>query len=116
MTVSRLVQIIAEAPGAPWDEAAWVGVPCEGSKFHSPRPLLVRPHDLAVGDDPLLPEGDKVNLCATCGDNLSLYLGILSAYDGATPCSVRKDFGNVIRSLGDRAWVHHTKRSAPAPV
>ena len=115
MTVSRLATVIAEAPGAPWVEVDMMGVPCEGSKFHSPRPLLVRPYDLA-GDDVPLAECDKVNLCGICEDNLALYLGILAAYEGETPCSVRKDFGNIIRALGDRAWSHHLKRSAPAPV
>ena len=122
MSVQRIAQVIAEAPGTLPVMYGWVqGTACEGSKFHSPRPLLVLPHDLRnhVGlalQEPAPSESENVYLCGTCADNLTLYLAILLAYDGETPGSVRKDFGNTIRYLGDRAWAYHIKRSGSLPV
>jgi hypothetical protein len=123
MTVARIAKVVREAPGYVPGTSDWLsGLPCEGSKFHSPRHLVVRPHyltnevSLHAQDDTLLLDGDLVHLCGTCADNLSVYLTILVAYDGATPHTVRRDFGNGIRALGDRAWAHHLKRSPTDPV
>lgn len=91
---------------------------CEGSKHHSPSPLLVRPFYLSAAVDEVLgheprEEDDLVYLCSTCRDNLTVYLSVLYAYDGAAPLAVKRDFGNIIRHLGDRAWEHWV---ATAPV
>lgn len=91
---------------------------CEGSKHHSPSPLLVRPYYLSAAVDEVLDqapreEDDLVYLCSTCRDNLTVYLSILYAYSGAAPMAVKRDFGNIIRHLGDRAWEHHIQT---APV
>lgn len=122
MSVERIAEVLIQSRSeVAVSYADWItGSPCEGSKFHSPTPILVRPHDLAyevqrmIDWPPLAttPEQDVVYLCSTCSDNLTVYLSVLYAYDGATPQSVRRDFGNIIRSLGDRAWQHHLKRSA----
>lgn len=84
---------------------------CEGSVYHSPRPLLVHRYDLSDPFDGLLmripqdAESDRsVRLCGTCVDNLGLYLTMLLTYAGAPPEAVKRDFGNPIRSLGDRSW------------
>ena len=84
---------------------------CEGSKHHSPSPLLIRPYYLSAavdevrGEQPRT-EDDLVYLCSTCWDNLTVYLSILHAYSGAVPMAAKRDFGNIIRHLGDRAWQH----------
>ena len=123
MTAERVLQVVSAAPGWVPGSSNWLsGLPCEGSKFHIPRPLLVRPHYLTdevsrvAGDEVPPLDGDVVLLCGTCADNLTVYLTIRWAYEGATPQTVRRDFGNITRALGDRAWEHHLKRSVPAPV
>lgn len=122
MSAKRIASVLAGA-ASPAPVLSWLtGGECQGSKFHSPTPLLVRPHHLseevnrvAHGID-VADGSDLVYLCSTCADNLTVYLSVLWAYDGATPHSVRRDFGNVIRDLGDRAWAHHLQRSPSAPV
>ena len=86
---------------------------CEGSVHHSPRPLLVHRYSLADPLDGILlrvPEDAEsdwsVRLCGTCTDNLGLYLTMLLMYAGAPPEAVKRDFGNPIRALGDKAWEH----------
>lgn len=123
MTIQRIAQVISEAPGWVPGTSDWLkGQPCEGSKFHSPKPLLVRPHYLSdamaliVPEEVALIKEELLHLCSTCSDNLSVYLTILFAYDGVIPKMVRRDFGNTIRDLGDRAWEYHLKRSATDPV
>jgi hypothetical protein len=130
MTIERISQVIGEIEGKkipfslrPPLREMILGTTCMGSKFHSPTPLLVRPVHLSdvvtmvASDGPwtLLNE-DLVHLCATCEDNLAVYLTIRLAYDGDTPQRVRRDFGNTIRALGDRAWAYHLKRSVLTPV
>ena len=112
---SRIVRLLSKAPGG------FLSVPvslcwlqtgeCQGSKHHSPSPLVVRPVHLSTLLDEVLEgverEGqDLVYLCSTCRDNIIVYLSILYAYDGAAPLAVRRDFGNLIVSLGNRAWTH----------
>lgn len=123
MTITRIAQVIEEAPGYVPGTSEWLkGHPCEGSKFHSPVPLLVRRHylsDLMAMIDPGIVEPiqeEPLYLCSTCQDNLAVYLTVFYAYDGVIPKMVRRDFGNLIRDLGDRAWEYHLKRSAPDPV
>lgn len=112
MSAQRVKEVLAAGPHA---EAAPVtediGVECEGSKFHNPRPLSAAPIDLAFlleleGLEALRAQ-DVVYLCGTCRDNLSIYLAVRLSYDGQTPQAVRRDFGNIIRELGDRAWDHY---------
>jgi hypothetical protein len=128
MSTGRVATLLAERRVdhlLPWMNH---GVECDGSKFHSPRPLLVRPYDLTrlveqvqVGGAGVAP-GEHIDpealihLCAVCFDNLTVFLSILLAYDGQTPEAVRRDFANLIRDLGDAAWSHHLKRSRSAPV
>lgn len=64
---------------------------CEGSRFHSPRPMLVRP--FAMPDAP----GGMMYLCGTCADNVHLLLALLN--QGEVPWSVRRYFGNIIRAV-----------------
>lgn len=128
MSKSRIAQVVADAkPGtislglrAPLLEMM-NGATCEGSKFHSPTPLLVRPiylSDLTVllTNEGILIGEDPVYLCGVCEDNLAVYLSIRWAYDGRLPLRVKRDFGNLIHAIGDRAWEHHLKRSTSVPV
>lgn len=123
MAAARIAKVVAEArrPVAPASLEWLGGGDCQGSKFHSPAPLLVRPIALSdavtvlVLEQPGSSDEEVVRLCATCTDNLTVYLSVLAAYAGQTPQAVRRDFGNTIRSLGDRAWALH-QQDAPAPV
>jgi hypothetical protein len=65
--------------------------PCEGAKFHSPRPLIVA--------EVILAGGRKANLCGVCRDNLLVLRELLNKYDGSLPWDVRREFGNRLRSL-----------------
>ena len=114
MSKDNIVRVVQQA-GLPHPPAALghlIDGQCEGSKFHSPAPLLVRPLYLenALGTlfygEETRPGEDLVYLCGNCWDNLTVYLWILYAYNGATPYAVRRDFGNLVRDLGDRAWQH----------
>lgn len=122
MRAKRIVKVLSESrkeitlPGA----LTWLQTgDCEGSKHHSPSPLLIRPYYLSAAVDDVLGndgigqgDNDLVYLCSTCRDNLTVYLSILYAYDGAPPLAVKRDFGNIIRTLGERAW-EHWRASAP---
>ncbi len=118
---SRIVGLLTNAPGAKSLPVAlsWLQTgSCEGSVHHSPSPLLIRPVYLSALLDEVLggqarTEEDLVYLCSTCRDNVTVYLAILYAYSGAAPMAVRRDFGNLILALGERAWEHW---SGPAPV
>lgn len=121
MTASRIATALEQAD-IDSNLNAWIGGgDCQGSKFHSPRPLLVRPYHLstlvveAQGQEPGS-RSDLAHLCATCFDNVTVYVSLLIAYDGAPPPGLRRDFGNVIRELGHRAWEHRFNRSDAAPV
>lgn len=75
-------------------EGRW-GESCEGSEYHSPRPLLVRTFTVA---------GTVVRLCGTCEDNVRVFLSLMTASTGTLPWSVRREFGNRVRALGMSAW------------
>ena len=85
---------------------------CEGSDFHSPRPLfveatwLVRPEwwpEDSHGDSPWLHAPDA-HLCGTCRDNVSILLQMLHANNGDLDWKVRREFGNKIRALACKGW------------
>ena len=112
---SRIVRLLSatNVPSVTSDLAWLQSGSCDGSKHHSPSPLLVRPYHLSAAVAHVVgvaseTEKDLVYLCSTCKDNLTVYLSILYAYDGATPLAVKRDFGNLILALGDRAWAHWT--------
>jgi len=67
---------------------------CAGSKFHSPRPLRVEPVEIAGHPEP-------IPLCGTCHDNLNTFVFLATASNGTLPWTVRREFGNKIRSLGE---------------
>lgn len=64
---------------------------CQGSKFHSPRPMIV--HRMEMPSSP----GEHIYLCGTCLDNVAL----LTVLEHAThvPWNARRCFGNAIRAL-----------------
>lgn len=83
-------------------------VECEGSAFHSPKPLMVRQVSLlpwanvpetAWGDSPR-----TAYLCGVCGDNLAVFQAILYHLDGELHYTLAREFGNRIRSLGQSGW------------
>ena len=84
---------------------------CEGSKFHSPTPMF-------VAEVPLIPRswgeehsaaGPVVRLCGTCRDNLAILRQIFVQTKGEVPWEVRREFGNTIRALAERAWALRTE-------
>jgi hypothetical protein len=68
---------------------------CQGAKYHSPAPLLVE--EVQIGP------GRWVTLCGTCRDNLKVYEDLKGHFNGEIPWSVRREFGNQLRSIGDVA-------------
>lgn len=81
---------------------------CEGARFHSPNPLLVVEVTIV---DPSWPGvvtlGDRVWLCRNCADNLRVYQRLLGQFSGNLEWPVRREFGNMIRAIGDRGWKHY---------
>ena len=67
---------------------------CEGSKHHSPTPLVTTL--VLVGEE-------QVPLCPTCSFNFRVYYDLMIASNGSLSWKVRREFGNLIRALGDRA-------------
>ncbi len=118
---SRIVGLLAAAPHPESLPVAlsWLQTgDCDGSRHHSPSPLLIKPVylssllDEVLGGDARAGE-DLVYLCSTCRDNVTVYLSILYAYNGAAPRAVKRDFGNLTLTLGERAWQYW---SGPTPV
>lgn len=66
--------------------------PCEGAKFHSPRPLVTE----------LVKYGNvEAVLCHTCQANLETFLH-LSKSEGGLSWAQLREFGNQLRALGKR--------------
>lgn len=78
---------------------------CEGAKFHSPNPLLVSEVPLV---SPLWPGVTTLDplvwLCGNCADNLRVYQLLLGQHAGQLEWPIRREFGNLIRALGDKGW------------
>jgi hypothetical protein len=93
------------------------GVPgreCAGSKFHSPTPLASGLADLADIFSMSIREGDDpIWLCPNCLANLRIFVRLLMASDGALPWETRRQFGNLIRELGTKAWESYYKEQVP---
>jgi hypothetical protein len=66
---------------------------CQGSKFHSPRPMIV--HPLPMPHSP----GEMIYLCGTCRDNVLLLLDLQKEEE--MPWPVKRCFGNLVRALAD---------------
>lgn len=91
--VSRVVREQDLAPPAGmWAEETL----CAGARYHSPSPLVV--HEVEITDT------ESVFLCGTCLDNFRVYRAILEAHEGNAPWPLRREFGNLIRALVERAW------------
>lgn len=65
------------------------GGDCEGSKYHSPRPLVTYLVATALGE---------LRLCGNCRDNLRL-LENLQDEDEPLPWDALREFGNTIRDI-----------------
>lgn len=91
--------------------------PCEGAKFHSPRPLFVQPTRLTLQqwDERLWTFAPMANLCGTCRDNLNILLQMFHHTDGDLPWEVRREFGNDLRALAQKGWEFYSSRR-PAPA
>lgn len=104
-TIRRLV---TQAGGLPLPGVlAETDGPCQGARFHSPRPLIVR--EYLVRDNSLVEvtsvvaPSDAVWLCATCASNVEVLVTLLRLH-GALPWSARREFGNAVRSIAERGW------------
>jgi hypothetical protein len=56
--------------------------------------------------------GESVFLCGTCAANLTVLLRLMAASSGELPWEVRREFGNTIRALADKAWSYYIGASA----
>ena len=91
---------------------------CEGSKFHSPTPMVLHPYrlDSAVAtsiygiaaEAIVRGPGFYIQLCGICSENLTEYVKMMYKNDGRPDWEDRRVFGNVIRSLGHKAWDMYT--------
>jgi hypothetical protein len=100
LTVSHAIDAALEAHGVPnQDYVRAAEHPCEGAKFHSPRPLVTRLNRwLAARQDEI-----AVFLCPTCEANLAVLLHLLRASDSPPlDWTVLREFGNQLRALGQR--------------
>lgn len=70
---------------------------CVGARYHSPTPLLVKQVEIDEAAE---------WLCGTCEDNLGVFLSLMTTSNGTLPWAVRREFGNLLRALGLRAWEH----------
>lgn len=109
---AHIKRLISECHGLPLPGVLTEVQGCEGAKFHSPQPLLVREYGLDGAlvfptDGPHTEEYDTVWLCGTCAANLTVLLCLLKAHDGDLPWEARREFGNLVRALGMRAWQHY---------
>jgi hypothetical protein len=88
----EVLQLIQDTP-----TAALPGIPathdhdCQGSKFHSPRPMIV--HRVEMPQKP----GEHIYLCGTCADNYALLTALEHAHP--LPWPARRCFGNTIRAI-----------------
>jgi hypothetical protein len=80
---------------------------CEGSKHHSPQPLLLRKISLVPWDGIDFP---SVWICGICADNLAVFQHFLDKFDGEIPWVIQRQFGNSIRSLGKEGWIAYKAR------
>ncbi len=88
---------------------------CEGSAFHSPRPLVVHEYDLCPWSADPQRHG-KVCLCAICGEILIVYQTLLAEGDGRLHYTLTREFGNAIRRLAHRGWdLFQEERKAANP-
>lgn len=91
MITREVLQLIQDTP-----TVTLPGIPahdhdCQGSKFHSPRPMIVHPLEM-----PQKP-GEHIYLCGTCLDNVRLLTTLQQAT--RVPWNTRRCFGNTIRAL-----------------
>lgn len=87
-------EVLAHIEGSPHLELPGVVAgehECQGSKFHSPRPMVVHPFPM-----PHTP-GEKIYLCGTCSDNVRLLSAIQA--QGEVPWKVKRCFGNLVRAV-----------------
>lgn len=83
-----------------------VDAECEGARFHSPTPLLVRRVALGrEGTSPPQPPPTAM-LCGTCADNLAVIRHLLVKSGGDLSWPVRREFGNTIRALAVKGYEH----------
>lgn len=87
-------------------------IECTGAKYHSPAPLIVQEYVLdpewgmvTIGvEETYFGQLLTAWMCGTCADNVALYLQLMKKHGGDPAWPVRREFGNLTRLLGDRAW------------
>lgn len=89
---SEHIDALLAEQGTPdgWSKRASVH-PCVGARFHSPSPLVTRRHE----------ELSDVWLCPTCTENLACFVHLARA-GVSLDWPVLREFGNLIRALGQR--------------
>lgn len=92
MSKSQLIDEALAGEKLPAEFARASDHPCEGSRFHSPTPLVTSEVGL---------EGARtVWLCGTCENNLGVFVLLAESAKAPLPWPLLRGFGNQIRILG----------------
>lgn len=107
MTFPERLAAAVDAAGLVVPESGWFSreMECQGARFHSPNPLVVRHVHLAPDG-----HGETAVLCGNCADNLGVLKALLLRQDGKVDWPVRREFGNLIRALALRGWEDYLSR------
>jgi hypothetical protein len=64
-------------------------------------------HPVELGDE-------IVYLCGTCADNVQVLLSLLKGRQGDVSWTVRRCFGNLVRSVAEAAYAHSAEEKTHA--
>jgi hypothetical protein len=107
MTFPEKLATAVSVAGLVAPDGGWFAIvdECEGARFHSPNPLVLRKVFLA-------PDGTGItaNVCGTCADNLTVLQRLLVKCDGDVDWPVRREFGNLVRALAQKGWEDYQSR------
>lgn len=98
MSGSQVVNEAIERYGIPDETLMSPAVvnPCQGAKFHSPRPLVTQ----VYVEDPDLDLECAIWLCPTCYENLRVLLHLAGSSSDPLEWTILREFGNQLRALG----------------
>lgn len=101
----EVLALIGDTPGTELPGTTTDQHTCQGAKFHSPTPMLVR--SLQLGDE-------IVYLCGTCTDNVQVLASLLRDRQGDVSWPVRRCFGNLARGVAEAVYAHSSKEQTHA--
>ena len=86
----NIAGMLDKHPGLTADREFTLRHACQGSKFHSPTPLVV--HRVIINQQAFF-------LCGTCQDNVELLSDLIGAEGDSISWVVLREFGTQIRNL-----------------